>query len=132
MFNYLRLLLTLNVTKSACIDRYTEENIVNRALSAVGNIVTGGHGVVTDLIKCLLLPSLLHLLDSTDESISKKTYMILSHVTNKQGYSISVRLLIRPQIYHYKNKDLFWMFWIIRPHCVRNRLLDKQTTNSLF
>jgi len=67
-------------------------NVVQAALRAVGNIVTGDDSQTQAILNCQALSCLLPLLNSTKESIRKEACWTISNITagNRQQIQVSL------------------------------------------
>lgn len=74
--------------------RHQEQNVVSAALRAIGNIVTGDDVQTQVVLNCSALPCLLHLLNSSKESIRKEACWTVSNIVAGNPQQIQVYIYI--------------------------------------
>lgn len=75
---------------TSCCDRHPSQGVQSAALRAVGNIVTGDDKQTDVVLECMALPSLLHLLSSSKETIRKEACWAISNITAGNRSQIQV------------------------------------------
>ena len=70
--------------------RHVSQSVVSAALRAIGNIVTGDDLQTQVVLGCSVLPSLLHLLSNSKETIRKEVCWTISNITAGNRAQIQV------------------------------------------
>ena len=75
---------------AAAANRHATPSVVQGALRAVGNIVTGDDMQTQVVLNCSVMHCLLHLLSSPKESIRKEACWTISNITAGNRHQIQV------------------------------------------
>lgn len=84
--------MTIQKNKQHNNSRHTTPSVVQGALRAVGNIVTGDDVQTQVVLNCSVMHCLLHLLTSPKESIRKEACWTISNITAGNRQQIQVHL----------------------------------------